>query len=69
LTQSPFATSTIDGGRRVVGAALFVAALYERRIISLSEISSDGHRPPLQKNAKNYLSILARGLLYHTGLR
>src|SRR3989442_15199093 len=42
--------------------ALFVAALCERRIIFLSEISSDGHRPPLQKNAKNYLPIFACSL-------
>src|SRR5437879_6516458 len=31
----------------------------ERRIISLSGISSDGQRPPLQKNAKHYLLICA----------
>jgi hypothetical protein len=46
---------------------LFVAALYQRRIIFLSEISSDGHRPPLQKNAKDYLSIIVSTLVDLTG--
>jgi len=50
-----------DGG----GSAPFsfsVVAVYDHRIISLSEISSDGHRPPLRKNAKNHLQIFARSL-------
>src|ERR1700719_2170658 len=50
---------TLTGNGMLARSAtvLLVAALYERRIIFLSEISSDGHRPPLQKNANNCLSI------------
>src|SRR5205807_6055438 len=53
--------------RKIDNRALFVAVLYERRIVFLSEISSDGHRPPLQKNAKNYLSLFVCALFCRAG--